>query len=576
VNIEKPQALGFSAGLSIILLVFGVTVVSRMALLGKYFPDERREWWGRMGAVINRVAFIWILIAAATYLLRDVLNPLLSNWKAPATLGGWMALVGGTVKAAFSSTTSGKESSKGFQAIALNILSKAGPYLFVLGLLVFLPALVEPLIRKPIFPPAIEARIWLKAIILAIIFFVPGFYLSWRLGVNEFSMHHFYRNRLVRAYLGATRRKSSREKTANPFTGFDRYDDEKLSVFTHDQGYHGPYIILNTALNATQVSDLSRQDRKAESFIFSPLYCGFDFSKVRSAVNSISKSYDYGFRPTGLYAYPNDGGPGIGTAMAISGAAVNPNQGYHSSAGTAFLLTVFNVQMGWWIGNPRKWRWQQSDPDFGLGYIIYNLIGQTNTRNEFLCLSDGGHFDNMGLYEMVRRRCSFIILGDGEQDENFTCEGFANAIRRCRIDFGAEIRIDIDNIVKRENHYSKQHYAIGTIKYSGDKKPTGTLVYIKTSITGNEPVDVTEYASKYPTFPHQTTADQFFDEEQFESYRKLGVHIADTVLEDEKLVAALGLKFTLTSQNGTATEELEKPVKNLFNTLKNFFVNKEP
>ncbi len=303
-----------------------------------------------------------------------------------------------------------------------------------------------------------------------------------------------------------------------------------MSKFKHEQGYLGPYPILNTALNASQVSDLSRQDRKAESFIFSPLYCGFDFSEVRSSANTLLKSYDYGFRPTEQYAYPNDKGPGIGTAMAISGAAINPNQGYHSSAATAFLLTVFNVQMGWWIGNPRKRKWQQSDPDFGLAYIISNLTGRTSTRNEFVCLSDGGHFDNMGLYEMVRRRCSFIILGDGEQDENFACEGFANAIRLYRIDFGAEITINIDEIVKRENRFSKNHYVTGTIKYSGDKEATGTLLYIKSSITGDEPVDVSEYSLKNPTFPHQTTADQFFNEEQFESYRKLGMHIADKVI----------------------------------------------
>ncbi|MCW3090544.1 MAG: Patatin-like phospholipase [Ferruginibacter sp.] len=564
----RAQALGFAFGLPIVLLVFGVTVVSRMALLGKYFPDERREWWGRMGAVINRVAFIWILVSAATYLARGSLNPLLHRW-APATLGGWMALVGGTVKAAFSSKTSGKDETKGFQATALDLLSKAGPYLFALGILIFLPALIDPLMSKPGFPEAIAIRPWLKALILAVIFFIPGVYLSWKLGVNEFSMHHFYRNRLIRAYLGATRRRSSRERTANPFTGFDSLDDEKLSKFTNGQGYFGPYPILNTALNASQVLDLSRQDRKAESFIFSPLYCGFDFSTVRSSVNSVNKSYDYGFRRTEKYAYPNDDGPGIGTAMAISGAAVNANQGYHSSAGTAFLLTVFNVQMGWWIGNPRKGKWQQSDPDFGLGYIFYNLTGQTNTKNEFVCLSDGGHFDNMGLYEMVRRRCAFIILGDSEQDENFSCEGFANAIRRCRIDFGAEIVIDIDDIVKRENHFSKQHYAIGEIRYSGDKTPTGVILYIKSSITGDEPVDVTEYAKKNPTFPHQTTADQFFDEEQFESYRKLGMHIADMAMSDRRVMKALNLKYK-ESADERDNEITEKPIK-LFKTLKDFF-----
>lgn len=238
--------------------------------------------------------------------------------------------------------------------------------------------------------------------------------------------------------------------------------------------------------------------------------------------------------------------------------------------------------MGWWIGNPRKSTWKEADPKFGLAYIFYNLIGKTNTRNEFVCLSDGGHFDNMGLYELVRRRCSFIILGDGEQDDKFTCEGLANAIRRCRIDFGAEIDIDIDEIVKRDkNRFSKKNYSLGTIKYNGDKTvydgekvASGVLLYIKSSITGDEAVDVREYALKNSTFPHQTTADQFFDEEQFESYRKLGLHIADLAMSDLKVLHALKLKRPAKAKveimNGTLQRGFDTTI-NIIKEIKNFF-----
>lgn len=533
IRVIKPDALAFAIGPAVVLLVFGITVVARMAFLGKFFPDERREWWGRMGATINKWAFIWMLLAAATLVIHDTLGPFMKTLKAPASIGGWMALVGATVKAAFSGKTSGKEEKKGFQAIGLDLLSSAGPYIFIAGLLIFLPQLIDPLMKKSIFPGFLDLKVGYKLGILLGMFLVLGTYLSWKLGVNEFSMHHFYRNRLVRAYLGATRRNPSRQKTANPFTNFDKMDDEKLAAFTNNKGYYGPYPVLNTALNATQVADLSRQDRKAESFIFSPLYCGFDFSRVRSSANPRSKSYDYGMRPTEQYAYP--GGPAIGTAMAISGAAVNPNQGYHSSAGTAFLLTVFNVQMGWWIGNPRKSNWKDSDPDFALGYIFSNLSGQSSTKQPFVCLSDGGHFDNMGLYEMVRRRCSFIVVSDAEQDDKFTCEGFANAIRCCRIDLGAEIDIDISDIIKRKDSLSAGHFAFGKIRFSGEATASGTLLYIKSSITGDEPVDITEYAANNQTFPHQTTADQFFNERQFESYRKLGMHIAQLITNAKKV-----------------------------------------
>jgi hypothetical protein len=169
------------------------------------------------------------------------------------------------------------------------------------------------------------------------------------------------------------------------------------------------------------------------------------------------------------------------------------------------------------------------------------MTGRTNTSNEFVCLSDGGHFDNMGLYEMIRRRCGVVLVCDGEQDEAFSCEGLANAIRRCRIDFGAEISININDIALHDGRMSKKHYAVGTICYSGEKEPSGTIIYVKASITGNEPVDVKEYALKNEAFPHQSTGDQFFDEQQFESYRKLGMYIADLMLKDKEVVDALKL-----------------------------------
>ncbi len=273
---EFNQAIAFTFGLPVILLAFGLTVVSRMALLGKYFPDERREWWGRMGAVINKFALFWLLIAGAALMGKDLAHASLVSWVGPsATLATWLAAVGSAVRAAYSSKTNGKEEGKGFQSKVLNVLGLIGPYLFIIGLLVFLPVLIQPLLNIAIdfvdrliefFKTSLSAAHFnfikenKKIVALILLTFVTGL-ITWRLssrvGVNEFSMHHFYRNRLVRAYLGATRRKSSREKTANPFTGFDMLDDEKLSKFRNSQGYYGPYPILNTALNASQFSDLS-------------------------------------------------------------------------------------------------------------------------------------------------------------------------------------------------------------------------------------------------------------------------------------------------------------------------------
>jgi len=211
--------------------------------------------------------------------------------------------------------------------------------------------------------------------------------------------------------------------------------------------------------------------------------------------------------------------------MAISGAAVSPNMGYHSSPATAFMLTMFNVRLGWWMGNPRRWTYKYSDPGLGVIYMVNDLVGKSDIDSLFVYLSDGGHFDNMGVYELIRRRCRNITLVDAEEDPQNTFEGLANTIRRCRIDYGVEIVIDTSPItVISAKTEKKAHRVDGTIHFPGDpcKIPSGKITYIKANLAGDEPTDIKEYKKNNDVFPQQPTSDQFFTEEQFESYRKLG------------------------------------------------------
>ncbi len=234
---------------------------------------------------------------------------------------------------------------------------------------------------------------------------------------------------------------------------------------------------------------------------------------------------------TRLYGYPPFG-IGLGTAVAISGAAASPNMGYHSSPATSFLMTMFNARLGWWMGNPRdKFNWLRTSPRRGLLYLLNDLLGLTNDRTGFVNLSDGGHFENLGIYELVRRRCRYIIACDAEQDDALAFNGLGNAIRKCRTDLGTEIDVRATRIHPHDgNPHSTLHSVVGEIKYPNGE--TGTLLYLKASLTGDEPADVLEYKSRQTAFPHDSTmGDQFFDESQFESYRKLGVHIARTALK---------------------------------------------
>ncbi|MFT3796134.1 patatin-like phospholipase family protein [Flavobacterium sp.] len=505
----------FIFGIPLVMESFCITVVVRMVIMGNFFPDERREWWGRMGAMLHRFIFWWIVITFAALWFPTIFKSFKEQVKELSPIiGGWVGLVGIAVRMAYTSGTSGVKQDGGM-ARAKDVFVRIAPYLFMAGFLLIGAAVLRLLEDINGFSgSAILQSAYLFLILLGVTII-----LSWRAGVNEFSLHDFYKNRLVRAYLGATRRRTDREQTANGFTGFDKEDDIPLVQMTGK--YTGPYPLVNTTLNATTVSDLDRQDRMAESFVFTPLYCGFDINPTRSSSSMEDNVFNFGYRPTKDYS--KESGPFLGTAMAISGAAVSPNMGYHSSSATSFLLTVFNVRLGRWIGNPRKSTWKNSDPGWGLGYLLKDLVGKSNMDADYVYLSDGGHFDNMGLYELIRRRCSYIVLGDGEQDENAICEGLANAIRRCRIDFGVEIDLDVAQITEKDpqTQLAQAHFVKGKIIYPNRSEP-GTIIYIKTSITPINPTDIREYHLKNPKFPQQSTGDQFFDEAQFESYRKLG------------------------------------------------------
>ncbi|MGH7937791.1 MAG: hypothetical protein ACRD5Z_23515, partial [Bryobacteraceae bacterium] len=348
-------------------------------------------------------------------------------------------------------------------------------------------------------------------------------FLSWRVDINDFSMHTMYRNRLARCYLGAS---NTGLRHPHSFTGFDPNDDIYLGTLDQpawNKEITGPYPIINCTLNLVGGGELAWQERKAASFAFTPKYCGYDFPDLPP-----------GYRRTGAVknhgrGYASSRAPlTLATAMAISGAAASPNMGYHTSPATAFLMTLFNVRLGWWIGNPRaEDGWMNSSPNVALPWLLAEMFGLTHARGRYIYLSDGGHFENLGILELVRRRCRFIVACDAEDDHNFEFGGLGNAIEKCRTDLGIGIELDVEAIRQRDAEgHCRCHCAVGRIRYDqcDPGAPVGTLLYIKSSLTGDEPTDVLRYAARSPSFPHETTNDQWFGESQFESYRALGHH----------------------------------------------------
>lgn len=222
-------------------------------------------------------------------------------------------------------------------------------------------------------------------------------------------------------------------------------------------------------------------------------------------------------------------GISLATAMTISGAAVSPSRGYNTSPATAFLMAMFNLRLGAWLPNPAHCELinvLRSGPRYALAPLLWELLGLTNADGKDIYLTDGGHFENLGLYEMVRRRCRFIVVSDAGCDPDCTFEDLGNAVRKIFID--QRIRIEFANGIGIIGRKLKQpttiSHAIGRIHYPELSEP-GWLLYIKPSYLDTAPVDVRAYGTANDTFPHETTTDQWFGELQFESYRRLGEFI---------------------------------------------------
>ncbi|MFT7775568.1 hypothetical protein [Roseateles sp.] len=350
-------------------------------------------------------------------------------------------------------------------------------------------------------------------------------------GSNTFSLHSLYANRLVRAYLGASRN----PRNPHHFTGFDADDNLRLaSLRSRSRTDRRLFHIVNTALNLTRPAGdrLEWQERKAASFTMSPLHCG------SAALRGGPGSLPQGFVRTWRYGAP-DGGLSLGRALGISGAAASPNMGYHSSPFVAFVMTVFNVRLGWWSPNPRldfARQWRNPEPANAFQALWSEVSGASDAEGSFVYLSDGGHFENLGLYEMIRRRCERIVVVDATCDAKFESGDLQGAINKARVDFG----VDIEFTTPLPGTPGGRHHALATIHYPagrGGPALQGELFYIKPVVSGDEPLDVLAFARSHASpkspFPHQSTAEQFFDQSQFEAYRVLGLHSVLTAIPGE-------------------------------------------
>jgi hypothetical protein len=320
------------------------------------------------------------------------------------------------------------------------------------------------------------------------------------LDINFTSPHRYYRNKLATAYLI----QPALEPTlAQPFT---EAGSVKLSE-VNMRDTRGPYHLWNGALNVPSSTNSGMQGRLTDFFLFSPAYCGSPL---------------VGYKETTAWEAA-DRHLNVGTAMAISGAAAAPQMGLATRASLRFWLALLNVRLGYWVRRPGRKARLGSAP--GLWFLFREMLGWMNENSGWVNVSDGGHIENLGVYELLRRRCRYILAVDGEQDQRMTFAALTTLQRLSAIDLGTRIDINLDDLRLNEQGLSRSHFRFCRIYYPGNSY--GYLLYLKLSLTGNEGEFIRRYRSEDPAFPHDSTANQFFTEAQFEAYRSLGEHVGD-------------------------------------------------
>jgi hypothetical protein len=537
----------------LILLTVGGTFIA--GFTSRFTDVDDQEWWARSGAWILIVVVAWsvfhLLVLFGPVLLVGLQSKLGSllfkggltweNTKAVGTavagiISGAITLLGGSS----SKTPAHGERDKppSWKAKILSLVTSGAAVVFGAFIVIVLALitnwilasnvgeLMAKLLRAGTFQtdPNSPQRVVYESpgrVLVAFMFVIAvvGWLLGRFINTNRFSLHYYWRNRMMRAYLGVSRGEQEREKTRNKFTDFDLEDNVYMHELKRQPGdlAQRPLHVVNVTLNLAGGEKLEWQDRKAESFTISPLHSG---------------SYWLGYRNSANYG--GDNGISLATSVAISGAAASPNMGYMmTSPVVRFIMTLFNVRLGFWLGNPRKETFKRDSPTQSVRPIFDEALGKTDDRSPYIYLSDGGHFDNFGLYEMILRRSRFIIVSDASTDPDYCFESLAYAIRQVRVDFGVPIEFRGKLQLGKNLGDANKYCSIADIRYSCVDKPDGAsdpdydgvLIYIKPSLDGSEPADVLNFHESDPAFPQDTIVDQWFGEAQFESYRMLGSHM---------------------------------------------------
>ena len=365
-------------------------------------------------------------------------------------------------------------------------MTTVGLSLLVYGLLIFCyhVAVHDEWLQSPVFLGFLAL-----SVILAVV-----------CNINRVSIHAYYRARLSEAFLPRIAGVDDAQDPGN----FD------LRQLNPDHG--APLHLINTTLNTTSSKNEKLSSREGASFFLSALYAG---------------SSATGYRRIDSYA---DGDTALSNAFTTSGAAIDPDMVDTRARSVSFLMALFNVRLGYWALNPRfadrrvpPWPWWWI-------FIGREMLGiGLDESRRHVHLSDGGGFENLGIYELIRRQVRYLVVTDAGADPLTTLSDLGRAIERVRVDFGAEIDLDPNLLYRqRDDPLAQRPFVLGSIRYADGSK--GRILYIKPTLCKGLTADIYAYWRANPAFPDQPTSEQFFAEPQFEAYRALGQQIITGLL----------------------------------------------
>ncbi len=352
---------------------------------------------------------------------------------------------------------------------------------------------------------------------------------AWRLlDVNTYSPHGYYRDRLSDCYLRARdkRATNSRDPDENDPEHVDRLRLTELNVWPA-----APYHLLNATVNLPSSKLREIRGRNGDFFLFSKHFCGSPMC---------------GYYPTAALegADPHFD---LGTAMAISGAAASSNMGWQTNNAIRLIMTLANVRLGYWLRNPRLGP-DKTKKMKGPGPLMLfreMFASQMDENHHYLNLSDGGHIENLAAYELLRRRCKFIVCVDGGMEPRMECADLIRLERYAAIDLGIKLHYDLTDLMLQPNGYSNTYGLLVKIDYNPPKTESerrsrplknaewGWMLYLKLSMIGYGPGYVMDYKRQHKEFPHQSTSNQIYDEAQFEAYRALGEAAGESFFSQE-------------------------------------------